>query len=131
MEKTLTEIHKRSLWNVYAHAVSLISILALVVAFVIGGYDLIKLAIPAFTLNSALHEKYQTNESYTEFGTFKKELSPDAITHERTENYEKLLRMERRNALQRLIKVALAILIITILNGMLIITYRQKGEPAG
>lgn len=131
MANPLPAMYRRGLWEVYARAVSLISILALAVAFVVGGYDLVKLAIPAFTLNSALHEKYQTNESYTEFGTFKKELSPDAITHERTENYKKLLRMERRNALQRLVKVALAILIIAILNGVLIVTYRRRGDPAG
>lgn len=126
MTNHLTETYRaKGLWQVYASAVATVSIAALVVAFVIGGYDLLKLSFPAFTLNSALHEKYQTNESYTEFGTFKKELSQEEITRERTANYDKLLRIERRNALQRLIKVGLALLAIAILNGIVVIAARR------
>lgn len=128
MESPLTKFCGTGLRGVYARAISMISVLTLVVAFVIGGYDLLKLAFPAFTLNSALHEKYQTNESYTEFGTFKKELTQETITHERTENYAKLLRMERLNALQRLVKVGLAIVVVAALNGILLVTYRKNDE---
>lgn len=126
MIRELAKTYKKGLWDVYAHAISMISILTLVVAFVIGGYDLLKLALPEFTLNSALHEKYQTNESYTEFGQFKKELSAEDVTYERTANYKKLLRMERQNALQRLVKVGLAVFICAIMNGILIIVYRGR-----
>ncbi len=128
MESPLANTYKNKIWDVYAHAVSTISILALVVAFVIGAYDLVKLAFPAFTLNSALHEKYRTNESYTEFGTFKKELSEDKISRERTANYDKLVRMERRDALQRLVKVASAVIVIAILNGALVLIGRKRSE---
>lgn len=95
-------------------------------AFVVGSYDLVKLAFPAFTLNSALHEKYQSNESYTDFGTFKKELTAEAITQERTANYEKLLRIERRNALQQLVNVASLLVVIAILNGIVLMTGRKR-----
>lgn len=128
MKNPLSKIYKSDLWDVYARAVSVVSVLVVVVACVMGGYDLLKLAFPAFTLNSALHEKYQTNESYTEFGTFKKDQPQEKITHERIENYNKLLRMERLNALQQLVKVGLAIVIVLTLNGILITTYRKKGE---
>lgn len=126
MESSLTKTYKDRISDVYTNAVAMISILTLVVAFVIGSYDLVKLVFPAFTLNSALHEKYRSNESYTDFGTFKKELSQDAITHERTANYDKLIRMERRDAVQRLVKVVSAVVIIAILNGALLIIGRKK-----
>lgn len=125
MNGVLANTYKRKIWDVYAHAVSIISILTLVIAFVIGAYDLVKLTFPSLTLNSALHEKYRTNESYTEFGTFKKGLSEDAITYERTANYDKLIRMERRNAAQRLVKVALAVIAVAILNSTLLIMGRR------
>lgn len=126
MKNPLKDNYRKQLWDIYARAVSMISTLVIVVSFVIGGYDLAKLAFPAFTLNSALHEKYQTNESYTEFGKFNKDLPQEAITHERVENYKKLLRMERRNALQRIVKVLLAVFIVAVLNGILVATLRIK-----
>lgn len=126
MVNALRDTYKNKILDVYAHAVSIISILTVVVAFVIGTYDLVKLAFPAFTLNSALHEKYLTNDSYTDFGTFKKGLSQDAITHERTANYDKLIRMERRDAAQRLVKVAAAIIVIAVLNSALVLVLRRN-----
>lgn len=126
MEADLTDLYKGKIWEVYARAVSTITILTIVVTFVIGTYDIVRLAFPAFTLNSALHEKYQTNESYTDFGTFKKDIPEETITHERTANYDKLLRMERRDASQRLLKVALAMFIIVILNSVLLMTNRNN-----
>lgn len=131
MESILANTYKNKIWDVYAHAVSMITILTLVVAFVIGAYDLVKLAFPSFTLNSALHEKYRTNDLYTEFGMFKKELSQDEITRERTANYDKLIRMERRNAAQRLVKTALAVIVVAVLNGALVITGRRRFEQPG
>lgn len=126
MVNALRDTYKNKILDVYAHAVSIVSILTIVVAFVIGTYDIVKLAFPTFTLNSALYEKYQTNESYTDFGTFKKELSQDAITRERTANYDKLIRMERRDAAQRLVKVAAAIIVIAVLNSALVLVLRRN-----
>lgn len=131
MWRPLKKLYANKIWDVYASAVSAISILTVVVVFVLGTYDFVKLIFPAFTLNSALHEKYQTNESYTDYGTFKKELSAETITRERTANYEKLIRMERRDAVQRLIKVASALIVIVILNGVLMMTGRKRFEENG
>lgn len=131
MQSHMAAMYKGRIWELYARAVSMISIVTLVVAFVLGSYDLVKLAFPAFTLNSALHEKYRSNESYTEFGTFKKELSERAITLERTANYEKLLRMEQRDAAQRLVKIAFALAAVGVLNGVLVLVGRKRGEQAG
>ncbi len=112
----MTNSYKNRIWELYARAISTVSVLAVVAAFVIGGYDIIKLALPSITLNSALHEKYRTNESFTDYGTFKKDLSEEAITIQRSGNYQKLLKMERRDAWQRLIKVALALIALAALN---------------
>lgn len=117
-----------NLWDIYARAVSLITVLTLVIAFVIGGYSFVRLAFPAFTLGSNLHEKYQTNESYTAFGAFHKDTPEEKISRERTENYAKLLRMERRSALQRLVQVGLALCGIVVLNGILVMTSHRKGD---
>lgn len=126
MDSEFVKTYKKGLWGIYANAVSMIGILTFVVAFIIGGYDLIRLAFPQFTLNSALYEKYQTNESYTEFGKFRNDVPEKDVTYERTANYQKLLRIERQNALQRLVKVGLAVVIVTILNGILIFTFHKK-----
>src|SRR3989338_2777288 len=128
MEQSSIQVHRESLWKSYSRAVSFISILTFVVSFVIGGYDLLKLIHPQFTLNSALQEKYKTNESYTEFGTFKKKISEEQITHERIANYQKLLRMERQNARQRLIKIGFALFAVMILNGVFVFTLRWRRE---
>ncbi|MBI2345756.1 MAG: hypothetical protein HYV03_02495 [Deltaproteobacteria bacterium] len=128
MEPPLGTIYRQTLRESYSRAIALISILGVVVAVVIGGYDLLQLIRPDFTLSSALREKYSTNESYTEFGTFKSELSEEQISHERMANYEKLLRMERRNAQQRLVKTGLALLAIAALNGAFFLTVRWSGE---
>jgi hypothetical protein len=108
------------LWDIYARAVSLVSVVSITIAVVIGGVDVVRVISPSLTLNSALHEKYKSNDSYTEYGTFKKTLTPEQITHERTLNYEKLLRIERRNGKQRLAKVGLGILAVVAMNGILI-----------
>jgi len=98
----------------------MVSILGVTIAFVIGGYDVVKIISPSTTLNSALHEKYQNNDSYTEYGTFKKSLTEQQITQERTLNYEKLLRIERRNGQQRLLKVGLGLLVLLAMNALLV-----------
>ena len=126
MPAPLKKIYGQSLWELYARAVSLVTIIVIVVAFVMGGRDLLKLAFPKFTLNASLHEKYKSNESYTNFGAFKKGLTHEQITRERIANYEKLLSMERRGAKQNLANVGLALVIVAILNGVLLITYRFK-----
>jgi|SRR3989338_4209469 len=128
MEQSSIQVHRESLWKSYSRAVSFISILTFVVSFVIGGYDLLKLIHPEFTLSSALQEKYKTNESYTEFGTFKKNLSEEQITHERIANYQKLLRMEFQNARQRLVKIGLALLAIVTINGVFVFTSHRRRE---
>ncbi len=130
MEASLKKDYQQSFWESYSRAISLISVLSLVIAFVIGSYDLLKLIRPEFTLSSNLQEKYKTNESYTGFGAFKKNLSEKEIARERTLNYEKLLRMERRNAQQRLVKVGFTLLIITILNGIFVLTFRWSKRRA-
>ena len=114
------------MWDIYARAITLISIIVIVIAFVMGCRDLLKLTFPEFTLNASLHEKYRTNESYTDFGAFKKGLTEEQITRERIANYEKLIRMEQRGAKQNLTNVGFAVLIIAILNTVLVITYRQR-----
>lgn len=122
----LKKVYGQSLWEIYARAVSLVTIIVIVVAFVMGGRDLLKLTFPKFTLNASLHEKYKSNESYTDFGAFQKGLTQEQITRKRIANYEKLLRMESRSAIQNLTNVGLALVIVAILNGILLITYRFK-----
>jgi hypothetical protein len=131
MAQLMRDVYKPALWEIYARAISLVTIIVIVAAFVLGGRDLMKLAFPAFTLNASLHEKYQTNESYTEFGAFKKELSQAQIMRERTQNYQKLLRMERRGAIQDLTRVGLALLSVAMLNMILIrfSRHRQRHPP--
>ncbi len=126
MERPLADMYRGRVWELYARAVSAVTVITLVVACVLGGFDVLKLAFPALTLNSALHEKYQTNDSYTDFGTFRKELSDRQITLERTANYEKLLRMERRDATQRLIKIGFALAAVGLLNGVLVVVSRRR-----
>jgi|GEM_PF-5710700 len=127
----LASNYRQSLWDVYARSISLISVAALVAAFVMGGYSLVKIANPALTLASSLHEKYQTNESYTQFGTFKKDLSQEEIKRERMANYEQLLRMERRDAKQRLIQVGFSLIVIATLNAALLFSKRLWRADAG
>ena len=110
----------------YARSISLVSVLILVAAFIIGAYDGMRLVYPAFTLNPAQHEKYGSNEAYTEHGSFRKELSDDEITRERVEGYEKLLRIERKSAIQQLAKVAFALAAIALLNAALIVAGRRR-----
>ena len=123
---SLKRIYGESIWELYARAVSLVTVIVIVVAFVMGGRDLFKLTFPEYTLNASLHEKYKSNESYTNFGVLKKGLTHEQITLERIANYEKLLRMERRGAKQNMVKIGLALVIVAILNGVLLITYRVK-----
>ena len=122
--------YRNRLWDIYARAVSLISVLSITIAVVIGGFDVVRVISPSSTLNSALHEKYQTNESYTEYGTFKKSLTTEQVTNERTLNYEKLLRIERRNGRQRLAKVGLGLLAVVVMNGILISLGADKARQS-
>ncbi|MBI4124390.1 MAG: hypothetical protein HY609_06285 [Deltaproteobacteria bacterium] len=124
----MTRAYPQNLRTSYSLAVSFVSIFVVVISFVIGGYDLLKMIRPEFTLSSALREKYKTNESYTEFGTFKKNFPEERITYERLANYEKLLRMERQNARQRLVKVGFALLIVVIINGVFVFSSPRKRE---
>lgn len=124
MVENLRALYRQSLWQVYARAIAIVSILGLLMAGIIGGYDLLELSFPAWTLNSALHEKYQSNESFTKFGAFHKGLSDAELTRQRQENYEGLLRTERRNATQSLAKVGLGLLVMGVLNLILKWTYR-------
>jgi hypothetical protein len=122
----LKQQYRRRLWYIYARAVSMVSVLGVTIALMIGGYDVVKIISPSSTLNSALHEKYQNNDSYTEYGTFKKSLTDPQITRERTLNYAKLLRIERRNGQQRLIKVGLGLFVLLAMNGVLVRTGKGK-----
>lgn len=126
MERPLADFYRGRIWDLYARAVSAVTIIVLVVACVLGGFDLLKFAFPGFTLNSSMHEKYQSNDAYTDFGTFRKELSDRQITLERTANYEKLLRMEQRDAAQRLVKIAFALAAVAVLNVILVFTGRRR-----
>ena len=123
--------YRESLWEIYARAVSLITIIVIVAAFVMGGRDFVKLAFPKFTLNASLHEKYKNNESFSDFGTFHKKHTQEQITHKRVANYDKLLRMERRGAVQNLIYVGMAMLAVALLNGILVFAnrFRRKHMP--
>jgi hypothetical protein len=122
--------YRNRLWDIYARAVSLTSVVSITIAVVIGGFDVVRVISPSSTLNSALHEKYQTNESYTEYGTFKKSLTTEQVTNERTLNYEKLLRIERRNGRQRLAKVGLGLLAVVAMNGILISLGADKARQS-
>lgn len=102
------------------------SVLGLMVAFVMGAYDLVQWTFPKFTLNASLTEKYQSDEAYTKFDVLKKDRSAEEITRERLIDYEKMLRMERRNARQNLVKVVFVLLVIAFMNAVLAITYRRK-----
>lgn len=120
MSQSLKQHYRKHLWDIYARAISLVSVLGVTIVLVIGCYDLGRIFSPSLTLNSALHEKYKNNDSYTEYGTFKKSLTEEQITLERNQNYEKLLRIERRNGQQRLTKVGLGLLVIIVLNSFLV-----------
>jgi len=122
--------YRNRLWDIYARAVSLTSVVSVTIAVVIGGFDVVRVISPSSTLNSALHEKYQTNESYTEYGTFKKSLTTEQVTNERTLNYEKLLRIERRNGRQRLAKVGLGLFAVVAMNGILISLGADKARQS-
>ncbi len=123
MKSTFARVYKETLWRIYARSVSFVSVLGFVIIVVLGGYDLLELASPKFTMASGLYEKYQTNETFTKFGALKQGLSDDEVTRERISNYEQLLRMERQDAKQSLVKIGLACLALLILNGFLFTTY--------
>ena len=126
MSQPLQQHYRKHLWEIYARAISLVSVLGVTIVLVVGCYDFGRIFSPALTLNSALHEKYQSNESYTEYGTFKKSLTEEQITLERNQNYEKLLRIERRNGQQRLSKVGMVLLVIIIMNSFLVIIGNRR-----
>ena len=130
MPSRLEQEYGKRLWAIYAHAVSIVSVLAVTVAVMFGGYDLVRIASPATTLNSALHEKYRSNETNTGYGTFKTSLTEDRITRERTLNYEKLLRMERRSGRQRLIKAGLVLGVLGILNVLVLSAGRRRYDSS-
>lgn len=125
----LKEAYRKALWDVYARSVSLVCVIAFLVAVVMGGYDVVQWAFPSFTLNASLSEKYKSNEAYTKFETLKKDRSPEEITRERLADYDRLLMMERRNAQQNLVKVVLGLLVIAGMNIVLARTYRHPDSP--
>ena len=128
MKDPIKGIYKESLWQVYARAISLVSIFGLLIAAVIGGYDIVELTFPKFTLSSNTAERYRSNESYTRYGAVKKNLTPAQITHERTAGYEELIRAERGRAQQSLVRVSIGLLLLGILNGLLVLTHRRKAS---
>lgn len=101
---------------------------SLVIVFVFGIHDAVKMIDPEWTLNASLLEKYQDNESFTSFGAFKKGLGEEEITRQRKINYDKLLSMERRNARQRLFKLGLLLIAVGLLNAPLIWIQRSQGS---
>jgi len=117
--------YKNPLLEIYTRAVAIVTVLTIVVAFVMGVCDLIEWTKPNWTLSSGLHEKYQNNESFTQFGAFYKGSSQEEITKQRVANYEKLLRMEQRNAKLSLIKVFLALVIVGVLNVTVILIHKK------
>lgn len=116
MGENLPGIYRKSLWEIYARSVALVTVLGLVAAGIIGGYDLVERFNPAWTLNASMQVKYTSNEAYTKFGAFHQGLSESEITRQRLKHYEELLRMERQNASQSLVKVGLGLAVILVLN---------------
>ncbi len=126
MSDKLSSYYKASLWEIYARAISLVSIVGIVAVVVIGGYDLVEIAAPQVTMNAKTYEKYQSDEAYTKFGAMKKNLSAAQVTQERKAFYAQALNIERKQALQSLTRVGLGLLAIALLNLLLVINYRRR-----
>jgi hypothetical protein len=92
---------KRSLLEIYALSVCLVTLVCFVVALGVAVYDVIQILNPEFTLNARLLEKHQSNKNFIKDWPKKKPVPSGAkLTKLRQESYKQALRVEQREAVQ-------------------------------
>lgn len=96
----------RSLIQLYALAVCFCALMCLVIALGIGLYDLVRIAVPDFTLSQSY---YVTNDQYLLYNPEKKGLPVDELTRQREELHQQSLVGERKGGGQSLVFAAIIV----------------------
>ena len=115
---------KKSALEIYALVICFFTVICFVVATGIGGYRLLAIVKPDFTLNSYDYAHYQTNDAYWKNiamprGYGSQEPKPErpneaTLTQQRQDAYAQALVIEQRSGAQLSVKCLIVILIDTL-----------------
>ena len=101
----------KSKLEIYALAICFTSVICLVISFGIGGYVIVTIGAPEFTMNSYEYKKFTSNDAYWENinSCYKDEKckdrpSEDVLTKERNESKAIAIKEEKRTGMQLLIQ---------------------------
>ena len=100
---------RRSAFQIYALAVCFATLMCFVVCLGIGLYDVVRMAVPGFTLSG--WQVYESNSRFALYWPDKKDLPDDELTHVREAAYNDALAGERHIAAQSAVFVAIILLI--------------------
>jgi hypothetical protein len=130
---------KKSILEIYAYAVCFFTIACFVITLGMALWNVGELIAPELTMSAHEYNKYQTDDSYLESlkntSCYRKEPSPlpqgAELTKKRMEAFALAIQIERRSALQNLVKEVIVLLIVTpvfIIHWRLAAKARKKGH---
>lgn len=112
---------KKTILEIYALAVCFFAVLCFVISLGLAFWNVIELSVPEFTVNNHEYNCHQTNEAYKQCYSslyqYQREEHPETfpsdikLTKQRVADYESILKLERRRALQGLVQKLIIILI--------------------
>ena len=106
---------KKSILEIYALLVCVITLVWALVALGVGIYDCVKIAAPRLTVASYTYSKYLSNEHYRETCCTNKDsianLTENEVTAKRVEGLQITLDEEQRSGVQSLIQSSIALLL--------------------
>ena len=118
---------ERPILQIYAYLVCFVTISCGAIFAGIAAYDVVEIAAPTFTVSNEVIIRHSNNEVFAD-RTFKSEdardYSDEQITKLRNESFESQLAMERRTAIQSLVRS----LIILLLDGMIFAFHWRIGR---
>jgi len=107
---------KKSLLEIYALAISFVTVICFSVVLGVGLYDILEMSNPEMTIKSYQYQKHQSNEAFTRNWSKKKGKRSDSeITEVRKKSYSVALKAEQRDAIQSFIRVLIIMLINVII----------------
>jgi len=112
---------KKTILEIYALAVCFFAVACFVITLGLAMWDIVELSAPEFTVSNHNFECYQSDEAYRDCNASKhkytREESPEIfpagkeLTNSRVKSYEKIIKSERRQALQGLVQKLIILLI--------------------